>query len=200
MRDPIAKAEDENHQIYLAGQPVLTGWVYQLTKQTYTIFGVTLGLLVVLLILYMRNIAGVVMPVVCAVTAGLWGVGFIGWLDRPIKPLLTIVPLLPVARTLSHCIQYSERYYEILAHLKDKKKSAEVCMGVMMVPSVLGVMTDVLGIVFIAVAPIETLLDHVLFCGARALWIIPAGVFLSAICAFRRSRPLIPIDAGRVFR
>ena len=181
VRDLIAKADDDKHDIYLAGQPVLTGWVYQLTKQTYTIFAVTLGVLVLLLIVYMRNIAGVVMPVVCAVTAGLWGVGFIGWLDRPIEPLLTIVPLLLVARTLSHCIQYSERYYEILAHLKDKRKSAEVCMGVMMVPSVLGIMTDVFGIIFIAIAPIETMYDHALFCGAWALWIIPTGVFLASI-------------------
>ncbi len=181
VRDLIAKAEDKNHKIYLAGQPTLTGWVYELQNQTYTIFGLTLGLLVVLLVLYMRNIAGVVMPVVCALTAGLWGVGFIGWMDKPIEPLLTIVPLLLVARTLSHCIQYSERYYEILAHLKDKRKAAEVCMGVMMVPSVLGIMTDVFGIVFIAIAPIETMYDHALFCGAWALWIIPTGVFLASI-------------------
>jgi len=181
VRDLISKAEDKNHKIYLAGQPTLTGWVYELQNQTYAIFGLTLGLLVVLLVLYMRNIAGVVMPVVCAVTAGLWGVGFIGWMHKPIEPLLTIVPLLLVARTLSHCIQYSERYYEILAHIKDKRKSAEVCMGVMMVPSVLGIMTDVFGIVFIAIAPIETMYDHALFCGAWALWIIPTGVFLASI-------------------
>ncbi|MGQ0619865.1 MAG: efflux RND transporter permease subunit [Panacagrimonas sp.] len=181
VRDLIAKAEDKNHKIYLAGQPTLTGWVYELQNQTYAIFCLTLGLLVFLLVLYMRNIAGVVMPVVCALTAGLWGIGFIGWMDKPIEPLLTIVPLLLVARTLSHCIQYSERYYEILAHIKDKRKSAEVCMGVMVVPSVLGIMTDVFGIVFIAIAPIETMYDHALFCGAWALWIMPTGVFLSSI-------------------
>lgn len=181
VRDLIAKAEDKNHKIYLAGQPTLTGWVYKLQKQTYAIFALTIGLLVLLLVLYMRNIAGVVTPIVCALTAGLWGVGFIGWLGRPIEPLLTIVPLLLVARTLSHCIQYSERYYEILAHLKDKRKAAEVTMGVMMVPSVLGIMTDVFGIIFIAIAPIVTMYNHALFCGAWALWIIPTGVFLASI-------------------
>ena len=181
VRDLIAKAEDENHEIYLAGQPVLTGWVYELQEQTYSIFLMTIGLLTLSLILYMRNIAGVVTPIMCALVAGVWGVGFIGWLDRPIEPLLTIVPLLLVARTFSHCIQYTERYYEILAHLKDKKKSAEVCMGVMLTPSILGITTDVLGIVFISVAPIQTMRDHALFCGAWALWILPAGVFLASI-------------------
>jgi predicted RND superfamily exporter protein len=176
--DLADQAGDANHEVYLAGQPVLTGWVYKLQKQTYKIFGVTLGLLTLALVLYMRNIAGVVTPIVCAAVAALWGFGFIGWLGRPIEPLLMIVPLLLVARTFSHCIQYTERYYEILTHLKDKRKAAEVTMAIMMAPSVLGIMTDVFGIIFIAIAPIKTMENHALFCGAWALWIIPTGVFL----------------------
>lgn len=181
VNDLVKKARDENDDVYLSGQPALTGWVYKLQKQTYSIFGVTIAMLVLALILYMRNIAGVVTPIVCAVTAGLWGVGFIGWMHRPIEPLLTIVPLLLVARTLSHCIQYTERYYEILAHLKDRRKAAEVTMGVMMAPSILGIMTDVFGIIFIAIAPITTMFNHAMFCGAWALWIIPTGVFQASI-------------------
>ncbi len=177
----VIKARDKDHDVYLAGQPVLTGWVYKLQKQTYKIFGVTLGLLTFALVLYMRNIAGVVTPIVCALVAAVWGFGFIGWLGRPIEPLLMIVPLLLVARTFSHCIQYTERYYEILSHIGDKRKAAEITMGVMMAPSILGILTDVFGIVFIAVAPIVTMHNHALFCGAWALWIIPTGVFLISI-------------------
>ncbi|HSW12114.1 MAG TPA: MMPL family transporter [Solimonas sp.] len=177
----VKKAQDDKHEVYLAGQPILTGWVYQLQHQTYFIFAVTLGLLILALVIYMRNIAGVVTPIVCAAVAGVWGFGFIGWIERPIEPLLMIVPLLLVARTFSHCIQYTERYYEILSHLKDKRKAAEVTMGVMMAPSILGIMTDVFGIIFIAIAPIETMFNHALFCGAWALWIIPTGVFLISI-------------------
>ena len=93
-----------------AGQPALTGWVYRLQKQTYKIFAITVTALMVALVLYMRNVAGVVTPIVCAAVAGIWGFGFIGWLGRPIEPLLMIVPLLLVARSFSHCVQYTERY------------------------------------------------------------------------------------------
>ena len=181
IRHLVEQARDDRHDIYVAGQPTLTGWVYRLQKQTYSIFAVTFGLLTLLLIVYMRNIAGVVTPIVCAVVAGLWGVGFIGWMHRPIEPLLTIVPLLLVARTFSHCIQYTERYYEILVHVGDRRRAAEVTMGVMLAPSVLGILTDVFGIVFIAITPIVTLHNHALFCGAWALWILPNGVFLASI-------------------
>ena len=177
----VEKARDADHEVYLAGQPVLTGWVYKLQKQTYSIFGVTVGALIVALVLYMRNVAGVVTPIVCAAVAAVWGFGFIGWLDRPVEPLLMIVPLLLVARSFSHCVQYTERYYEILMHLKDRRKAAEVTMAIMRAPSILGIMTDVFGIIFIAVAPITTMVNHALFCGAWALWIIPTGVFLISI-------------------
>ena len=177
----VEAARDANHDVYLAGQPVLTGWVYKLQKQTYSIFGVTVGALIIALVLYMRNVAGVVTPIVCAAVAAVWGFGFIGWLGRAVEPLLMIVPLLLVARSFSHCVQYTERYYEILMHLKDRRKAAEVTMAIMMAPSILGIMTDVFGIIFIAVAPITTMVNHALFCGAWALWIIPTGVFLISI-------------------
>ncbi len=181
VQNLVESARDAHHDVYVAGQPTLTGWVYKLQKQTYSIFGVTVGFLIVLLVFYMRNIAGVSTPIICAFVAALWGFGFIGWLGRPIEPLLMIVPLLLVARSFSHCVQYTERYYEILHVLKDRRKAAEVTMAIMMVPSVLGIMTDVFGIVFIAIAPIKTMVNHAIFCGFWALWIIPTGVFLISI-------------------
>ncbi|MGE0485507.1 MAG: RND family transporter [Gammaproteobacteria bacterium] len=177
----VEEARDEHHEVYLAGQPVLTGWVYKLQKQTYFIFGITLGLLVIALVLYMRNVAGVVTPIACAAVAGLWGFGFIGWLERAIEPLLMIVPLLLVARSFSHCVQYTERYYEVLMHVGDRSKAAEITMGIMMAPSILGVITDFCGIVFIAIAPIKTMVNHAIFCGMWALFIIPTGTFLCSI-------------------
>lgn len=181
VHDLVEKAQDADHIVYVAGQPILTGWVYKLQKQTYSIFGFTVGALMILLLFYMRNIAGVTTPIICAFVAALWGFGFIGWLGRPIEPLLMIVPLLLVARSFSHCVQYTERYYEILNHLKDRRKAAEITMAIMMAPSILGIMTDVFGIIFIAVAPIKTMVNHAIFCGFWALWIIPTGVFLISI-------------------
>jgi predicted RND superfamily exporter protein len=181
VQNMVEQARDADHEVHLSGMPALTGWVYKLQKQTYAIFAVTLAALMILLVLYMRNVAGVVTPIVCAAVAGIWGFGFIGWLGRPIEPLLMIVPLLLIARSFSHCVQYTERYYEVLLHLKDRRKAAEVTMAIMMAPSILGIMTDVFGIVFIAVAPIKTMENHAIFCGMWALWIIPTGVFLISI-------------------
>ncbi|GAA4095171.1 efflux RND transporter permease subunit [Zhongshania borealis] len=172
---------DGNHEVYVVGQPILTGWVYKLQNQTYMIFAVTVFALIIALALYMRNIAGTLTPIICSSVAAVWGFGMVGWISSPIEPLLMIVPLLLVARSFSHCVQFSERYYEIFAHLKDKKKAAEVTMGVMMAPSILGVVTDTLGIVFIGLAPIPAMERFALFTGFWAVSIIPTGVFLISI-------------------
>ncbi len=174
-------ASDDAHQIHLVGQPVLTGWVYLLQKQTYAIFAVTVILLVILLALYMRNIAGIVTPVVCSAVAAVWGFGMVGWLSSPIEPLLMVVPLLLVARSFSHCVQYTERYYEVYSELKSKRKASEVTLGVMMMPSVLGIITDMIAIICIGVAPIPAMQRFAMFCGFWAFFLIPTGVMLIAV-------------------
>ncbi len=181
VQDLVEKNRDADHDIFLAGQPALTGWVYHLESQMFGIFAVTLGALVLFLVLYMRNVVGVVTPIVTSMVAAIWGFGLTGWLKSPIEPLLMIVPLLLVARSFSHCVQFTERYYEIYAEVKDRVKAAEITMGVMMAPSVLGIFTDIVGIFIIAIAPIPAMDRFAMFCGWWAVWLIPTGVVLISL-------------------
>ena len=177
LQNMVKKARDAHHDVYMAGQPALTGWIYQYESQMFWIACVTIGALV----LYMRNVVGVVTPIVTSAVAAVWGFGFVGWLKSPIEPLLMVVPLLLVARSFSHCVQFTERYYEIYDHVKDRVKAAEITMGVMMAPSVLGIFTDIVGIFLIAIAPIPAMERFALFCGFWAIWLIPTGVVLISL-------------------
>lgn len=176
IQNLVKKERDANHNIYVAGQPMLTGWVYHYEDQELLIFGVTVLALLLSLVFYMRNTVGVVTPIVMSATAAIWGFGLVGWLGSPIEPLLMIVPLLLIARSFSHCVQFTERYYEIYSHVKDRLKAAEITMGVMMAPSVLGIFTDIVGIFLIAIAPIPAMQRFALFAGFWAVWLIPTGV------------------------
>jgi uncharacterized protein len=181
VQDLVEKARDADHDVYLAGQPALTGWVYRYESQMAVIFAITLAALVIALALYMRNLVGVVTPIVTSAVAAIWGFGLVGWLRSPIEPLLMIVPLLLIARSFSHCVQFTERYYEIYAHVKDRVKAAEITMSVMMAPSVLGIFTDIVAIFLIAIAPIPAMQRFALFCGFWAVWLIPTGVVLISL-------------------
>ncbi len=182
IQSKIVDAErDDVHEIYVSGQPILTGWVYFYEKQMLLIFAVTGSALLLALVIYMRNVVGVVVPLVTSLVAAVWGFGFVGWLGDPIEPLIMVVPLLLIARSFSHSVQFIERYYEIFYHVKDSKKAAEIAMSVMMAPGILGIITDAVGLFLIAVAPIPTMERFALFCGFWALMLIPSGVFLNPL-------------------
>jgi predicted RND superfamily exporter protein len=181
VQDLVVKNRDKDHDVYLAGQPALTGWVYFYQEQMRVIFAITLGLMVIMLVIYMRNVVGVVTPIITSSVAAIWGFGLVGWIKSPIEPLLMIVPLLLVARSFSHCVQFTERYYEIYAHVKDKAKAAEITMGVMMAPSILGIFTDIVGVFLIALAPIPAMERFAFFCGMWCIWLIPTGVILISL-------------------
>ncbi len=181
IEDLANKASDADHEVHMAGQPILTGWIYRYESEMAWIAVITILALVVALALYMRNVVGVVTPIVTSAVAAVWGFGLVGWLKSPIEPLLMVVPLLLVARSFSHCVQFTERYYEVYAQVKNRDKAAEITMGVMMAPSVLGIFTDIVGIWLIAIAPIPAMERFALFCGFWAIWLIPTGVVLISL-------------------
>lgn len=205
VQENLVEAEaDDVHEIHAAGQPMLTGWVFYYQYQMIFIFMVTATVLLLALVFYMRNVAGVVAPVVCALVSAVWGFGFVGWLQDPIEPLIMVVPLLLVARSFSHTVQVIERYYEVYHHVQDKKKAAEIALSVMMAPGTLGIITDATGLFLIAVAPIPTMERFAIFCGFWALTLIPANVFLAPILISllpepKNARKLIGLAEGDSF-
>ncbi|WP_341920797.1 efflux RND transporter permease subunit, partial [Hydrocarboniphaga effusa] len=98
-----------------------------------------------------------------------------------IEPLLMVVPLLLTARSFSHSVQFTERFYELYAELGDRRAAAQQTMTVMAGPSLLGILTDVLGIVVVCAAPIPAMVRHAIFCGMWAVWLIPTGIVLITV-------------------
>ncbi|WP_235199843.1 efflux RND transporter permease subunit [Polycyclovorans algicola] len=174
----VEAARDDDHEVYLAGQPVLTGWVYRYQGEMFMVFGLTLLMLLLALIAYLRNGVGVLTPVITSTVAAVWAIGLVGWLGITIEPLLMVVPLLLIARSFSHSVQFSERYFEVYAELGDRPAAARRTLQLMARPSILSIVTDVLGIVVVIAAPIPAMVDHAIFCGMWAVWLIPAGVLL----------------------
>ncbi len=181
LRTLVEAEADDQHEVFMAGQPALTGWVYHYQADMLFIFAITASALLLSLIFYMRNLAGVLIPIIASVVAAIWGFGFVGWLQVPIEPLIMVVPLLLVARSFSHSVQFIERYHEVHHHIKDRKKAAELSLSVMMAPGVLGIITDAAGLFLIALAPIPAMERFALFCGFWAMILVPANLFLAPL-------------------
>ncbi|MDT0617671.1 MMPL family transporter [Salinisphaera sp. P385] len=191
----VENARDANHNVYLTGQPALIGWVYRYEWQMAGIFALTLLALFGALVFYMRNLVGVVTPLITSATAAIWAFGFVGWLNISVEPLLMVVPLLLTARSFSHSVQFTERFHEIHAEVGDRLEAARRTMRVMAAPSVLSILTDVLGIAVVIAAPIPAMVKHAIFCGMWAVWLIPTGVVLISLLLATLPAPRRPAPA-----
>lgn len=185
----VEQARDEQHEVYLTGQPALIGWVYRYEKEMAYIAAISVAVLCIALWIAQNSLINTLPPILTSAAAAIWAFGFVGHLRIPIEPLLLVVPLLLVARSFSHGVQFTARFQEFLAELGDHRKAAHATLLTMAKPSVLSIVTDVLGICVVVAAPIPAMVNHAIFCGFWALWLIPTGVLLAAPLLAVLSKP-----------
>jgi predicted RND superfamily exporter protein len=203
----IADEVDANHEIFSAGEPVLMGWVNEYQEEIYWIFGITFTAFVFLLWLFFRNFLGVIVHIPPIILGVIWFLGYAGLLGYNVEPLTLVIPILIVARSLSHSVQFTERYFEVY-HEGGEKDVDGACIETMVYiipPGLLGLVTDALGIVLIAVAPVPMMQKLAYLCGFWAfsnvltgLVFTPVFIALSASWHPKNVDDLVDMDKGYV--
>jgi len=140
--------------IHVTGQPMLVGWVSSYVPQIVQIFLFTVLIMLALLILYFRRLYGVLLPIVGIVLTGIWGLGILSLLGYNLDPLMMVVPFLISARAMSHGIQLVERFYLELEKLGDAKIAAREAFENLFRPGSLGVVSDAIGLLLIALGSV----------------------------------------------
>ena len=143
VRATLAKP---GHQIYVTGNPVLTGWVYTYLDQIVEILAWTIALLATLLIVYFRRLYGIALPLLGIALSSIWGLGFMAAMGINLEPLSLPIPFLIAARATSHGVQLVVRYYEELAIVHDGKKAARNALDALFRPGSLAIIVDAIGI------------------------------------------------------
>jgi predicted RND superfamily exporter protein len=148
--------------IHASGAPMLVGWVFTYVEQILQIFLYTLAVMITLLLLYFRRLYGIVLPLLGIVLATTWGLGIISLLGYNLDPLTLVVPFLISARAMSHGIQLVERYYSELRNVDTGKQAAKNTFNSLFRPGTLGVVSDAIGLLLIALGsvPINTKMAH----------------------------------------
>ena len=176
-----SELRDDQHDIYAAGQPILSGWVHFYRHETLLIFTATLAAMILLLALYVRNVPGVVTPIIVSATTAIWGLGIATLFTVSLDPLIMVLPMLLIARSFSHAIQAGERYFEIYSKTQNQR---EACIGSMVSlfpPGILGILTDAAGLFLVGMAPIPIMEKVAIISGFWALSLIPADVVFTPI-------------------
>lgn len=151
LRDEISA---DGITLYATGQPVLVGWAYTYMDQILQIFAFTILTMLALLIFHFRKAYGVLIPLGGVLISTVWGLGIISLLDYNLDPLGLVIPFLIAARAMSHGVQLVERYYAEATVSGNGPAAAKATFDSLFRPGSLGVVSDAIGLLLIAVGSI----------------------------------------------
>ncbi len=163
------EVEDTNTKVYAAGEPILYGWIYHHLRDILMLIALTSLTLLGLLLLYYRNLNGVIIPVISALVTFVWGTGFTALMGYNFDPLILVVPFLIAARTISHSIQFRERFFEELERSGDKEKAAIESTAGLIMPGGVSILTDAIGLTVLLAAPMPILTKLAI---AGSFWVL----------------------------
>ena len=140
------KYEDQNHNIYISGQPVLQGWLDFYLPRISGLFILTLLAMILVLYNVFRSKRGVLLPLISAAMATLWGLGLTVFFGYKITPSTILAPFLVFALGVSHSVQFIKRYYEYMSkHKRNSKAAAIKITRSLLIPAFTGLLTDGIG-------------------------------------------------------
>jgi uncharacterized protein len=171
-----AQTDDANHELLITGFPYLFTSVMRYAPQVLYVFVATFISLGVLLWVYFRTWTGIWVPLFSGLLSTVWGLAFGTLLGFNLDPLVLVVPIFLTARALSHSVQSMDRYHEEFYRLKDKHEAIKVSYGSLFSPAMASIITDGLGILFVAIAPIPLIQKVALF---ASFWIV--SIFISVV-------------------
>jgi predicted RND superfamily exporter protein len=153
----VHKYQDDNTDIYVAGQPVISGWGYYYLPRITAIFFISIALMLIILYLSLGRRSSWWAPIVTGSCSALWGLGFVSLMDYNFDPVMLVIPFILTARDLSHGIQWQGRYYDELDRRGDKLLACATTTDAMLPPGLLSILADIAGIIFISFGGIPVL-------------------------------------------
>jgi hypothetical protein len=187
MKVKADEEADGTVEIYASGVPILRGWIYVHAFEIVQYLLLTIVLLFFLLLFYFRRLHGVAIPMVAGLATAIWGMGFTAWVGIALDPLILVIPLLITARSISHTVQMAERFFEDFEmevqarerrlgrtltgteHHDAKVETATTAMAKLMLPGMLGIITDAAGLAVIFITTIQMMRNLATF---GTFWVI----------------------------
>jgi predicted RND superfamily exporter protein len=153
----VQKYSDGNTEIFVSGEPVISGWGYNYLNEIKIIFVIAVALMLIILYLSIGERSSWWAPILTGTFSAIWGLGFVSIMGYNFDPVMLVIPFILTARDLSHGIQWQGRYYDELDRLDDKLLACATTTDVMLPPGLLSILADIAGIIFISFGGIPVL-------------------------------------------
>src|SRR5215469_13174563 len=176
----IQKNQDDNHLIYVAGEPMTRGWGYRYIWSILAIILISLAVIVLIHYYGIRGVARWWAPLMTGSCSALWGMGFTGLIGYQLDPVMLVIPFILTARDVSHGIQWQRRFYSEIERSGGKvEESVVLTTNLMLPPGLVSILADIFGIIFVSFSGIPTL-HHIALTGA--VWV---GASLTLVFIFQ---------------
>ncbi len=170
LHEVIDAEKDENTNIYMAGRPILEGWLDHYIPKMGWIFLATGLMMVLLLFLAFRSKRGILLPTLSATMATIWGLGAGTLLGHSLDPATILAPFFIYSLGVSHSVQFIKLYYEAMKNNgEDRKRAAQETLAHLFVPALAGVVTDGIGFLSLMVIPLAMIKNMAITSGIGVL-------------------------------
>jgi len=158
------KYEDDNHILAINGEPLHLGYVDSYVDKIFLIMLGTFLVMFILFYFWYRSLRATVIPFLAALLSGVWGLGFMCLWGYNLDPLILVFPFLVASRAACHTVQVIKRYTEECLITKEGKSACKRVIEGMCVPGFTAITTDAMGIILIALTPIQILQKITIAC------------------------------------
>ena len=169
LRNITEVEKDSNHEIYMAGRPILEGWLDHYIPAMFKVLFGTILIMIILLYITFRSKRGVILPILSATMATIWGLGIVALLGYKLDPATILVPFLIMALDICHSVQLIKRYYERALINPDGREAAQRSLHSLFIPALVSLITDSLGFFTLIFIPIPMIKSMALAAGIGAI-------------------------------
>ena len=171
---------------YVSGRPILEGYIE--AHLGYIIYAFALSFLIVLALLFVffRSKRGFVLPLCAGTMSVLITLGILSLLNYPLNPLTILIPFLIFMVSITHSIQFVERYFELEA-IREKKELVSRLISSLLSPVRASIITDFLGFFSLFFIPIPAV-KYMAISGSCGI----LSIFITVVCFLPACFAIIP--------
>ena len=185
--------------LYQIGMPLVSQALAQLTQKDFSrLPAITFILIAIVLLCLYRKILHVVLPLTCVTLALVWNFGLMALTGIPLSILTMIVPVFLIAVGTAYCLHILTEYRSQAETEKDGQAAVTATFENITFPTVLAVVTTVIGLGSLLVSRITAIREFAIFAcmGILSFLVILLTVMPAVMSLFPLPKKKAPQNAS----
>lgn len=155
IKNMTDKIKSDNIEVYFSGRPILEGYTDFYISKLWYLFLLAILILGFLLYFSFHSKRSILLPLLSSSMATFLGLSSLSFFNFNITPSTILVPFLIFSLSVSHSVQFIERYYEEIENTKDRKQICKNVLNHLIGPASISIITDGIGFLSLIILPLK---------------------------------------------